>query len=129
MLFPDCRNDNYYNERFLDKNDTEFVDGMDFMLEQICNLFENNLDVYAGRLEVETEIDVDKFLDKAKEELSEMIKDWAEMERNQMITSMIDGMNTEAYETNRKKVLKEHKNEFYNTRKFMCSGVKDYSID
>lgn len=113
-MIPDCRNDENYNQSYLDVRDKEFIAGADWMLEAITNLFENNLDVYAGRLEVDTEVDVDKFLDKAKDELSEMIKDWAEMERNMMITSMIDSMDEDEYNQN---VEANKSDEFYDTRK------------
>lgn len=118
MIIPNCREDEAYNYDFLDDISKIEVSGFDYAIEQIVNLFENNLDVYAGRLEVDTEIDVDKFLDKAKEELSEMIKDWAEMGRNELIVGMIEGMKEDEYKANKEKALKENPDKYTNARLF-----------
>lgn len=109
MIIPDCRLDKDYNEDFLNDRDREFIIGYDYCMEQIENLFIGNLDVYAGRLEVDTEVDVDKFLDKAKEEIVEMIEDWYEGQRNEMITSMIDNMDDDEYETKKAEALERNK--------------------
>lgn len=98
MTLPNCREDEAYNEDFLHKMDREFVKGYDWCVEQVENLLLHNLEVYAGRLEVETEIDVDKFLDKAKVEICMMVEDWCEKSRNELITSMIEGLDHEEYE-------------------------------
>ena len=130
MMFPDCRNDECYNEDFLSKTDKEYVSGADWMLEQIVNLFENNLDTYAGRLEYDGDIDIDKVLNKAKAEISEMVRDWAEMERNMLITSMIENMDDEELKENRKEAFKANREkEYYDTRRFMCTGVKERTED
>ena len=50
MIFPDCRNDEDYNERFLNACDKEFICGIDFALDAIKNLIENNLDFYENEL-------------------------------------------------------------------------------
>ena len=45
MMFPECRNDNYYNEDFLTKTDKEFVRGFDWATEMaVDNFFDNNFD-------------------------------------------------------------------------------------
>lgn len=118
MIIPNCREDEAYNYDFLDDVSKIEISGFDYAIEQIVNLFENNLDVYEGRLEVDTEIDVDKFLDKAKDELSKMIKDWAEMGRNELIVSMIESMNDDEYKANKEKALKENPDKYTNTRLF-----------
>lgn len=50
MIFPDCRNDENYNERFLDPYDKRFIKGMDYALDVIKNLIEYNLEFYEDEL-------------------------------------------------------------------------------
>lgn len=102
MLERDCRVDETYNEDFLGEKDSEFIAGMDFMRMSICNLFEGNLDVYKEAFEnVDTMIDVVKFLDLCKYEITEMIRHWSENERNDLIVSMIDNMDEDEYNKNK----------------------------
>lgn len=128
-MFPDCRVDDYYNEDFLKGIDKEFLSGADWMLEQIVNLFEGNLDVYRGQLEYDGDIDIDKVLEKAKGEIVEMIKHWSEMERNMLITSLIESMEDGEFKEYRKLALEknatsEKPKEYYDSRKYQCTGKK-----
>ena len=151
MLFPDCRNDNYYNEDFLNNTDREFVGGYDWAVDTIDNLFEN-----LGMLTGESDT-VERFLKKSlpasltdsytmdltypsKHQEEREVKtygdyirmkllEWLEIQRNELITSMIDSMNDAVYNTSRDDALKkneeaEDKKEYYDTRHFMVTGEK-----
>ena len=87
--FPNCREDEYYNQKYLNEKDKEFIAGADWILEQIVNMIENNADVYP---DLEQLLDDNTAIIKEGKDkiVSEAVQDWAEMERNIMITSMID---------------------------------------
>lgn len=102
-MIPDCRSDEYYNEKYLVDNDKMFVQGFDWAVSQIVNLFEGNLEVYPDLKEL---LDDKKAVikdDKVKIAI-EAIQDWAEMERDELITSMIDGMDEGEYQKIKEKI-------------------------
>ncbi len=105
--FPDCRTDEYYNQKYLGEKDAEFLAGCDFALMMIDSLF-NNLEIYYDDFEFDDEdINLARFLDKhdkIRERLQEAVKDWYEMERNQLVASMIDGMDQDDYDTRKQEV-------------------------
>lgn len=145
MLFPDCRNDEYYNQDFLDGMNEKIVRGYDFAVETADGFFDNP--------EFVNDDEIMRFFDK---ELPEDMRDeyeincitpdehsearkvltygdyvrsrliaWLEMQRNELITSMIDSMDDTLYEAIRNKIMKENPDkEFYDTRKFMTTGNK-----
>ena len=152
MMFPDCRNDDRYNEDFLSGQDKAELFGYDWCTEEVVDNFFDNLDVY---------FDDDDYLmhilneelpeDMQKEEVIEWtfgdrpdttrqiktyrdllrskLHDWIEMERDEIITSMIDAMDENLYQAIRNKVLKdneksENPKEYYDTRKFAIRGEK-----
>lgn len=140
-FIPDTRNDCYYNERFLNDGDDAFVQGFDFAIEQMVNLFAGNLDVYEQELtelcpeghEKEadeafaTRTDLYDILETDKEIICAVVKDWAEKERDSVITSCIDSMDDEEYELIKNEVLSarpELKKELYDTRKFAVTSQK-----
>ena len=41
MMFPDCRNDDVYNQVFLDGKNKKIIRGYDFAAETIDNFFDN----------------------------------------------------------------------------------------
>ena len=41
MMFPDCRNDDVYNQVFLDSKNKKIIRGYDFAAETIDNFFDN----------------------------------------------------------------------------------------
>lgn len=43
---PDCRNDENYNQKYLNDKDREFVRGYDWCTEEVVDNFFNNMDVY-----------------------------------------------------------------------------------
>ena len=110
---PDCRTDEAYNEKLLKGSDKSFVGGFDWCTEEAVDSFFDNdmLDLatpesYLGhvlceqvpedlREEYEMERDgeteqrtVETYADLIRFKLLEFI----EMQRNELITSMIDGM-------------------------------------
>ena len=119
---PDCRNDENYNEKYLNNFDKEFVRGYDWCVEMSVDNFFDNLDIYFGddshimhllneelpenmREEYEIERtfadendrvekrDVKTYVDL----LRSKILDYIEMERDELITSMIDNMDEQEY--------------------------------
>lgn len=103
---PDCRTNEHYNQKYLNKMDKEFVAGYDWAVEQIVNMIENNVNVYP---ELEDILDFHKAVacvDKIKI-LKEAVEDWAEAERDNLITSMIDNMDDDEYQSIKKKVDSE----------------------
>ena len=100
--FPDCRTDEYYNQKYLTQRNKDFVAGYDYALEQVQNLF-NNLEVFP---------DLEQLLDDnvalVKEHKVDMvqtcIEDWAEMNRDELITSMIDSMDENEYQEIKQRV-------------------------
>lgn len=119
---PDCRTDEYYNEKYLNKYDKEFVRGYDWCDEMAVDNFFDNLDVYFDsdsyimhllneklpkemREEYEVErtyTEDDNKIEKRKVKtyadlLRSRILDYIEMERDELITSLIDNMDEEEY--------------------------------
>lgn len=119
---PDCRNDENYNEKYLNNFDKEFVRGYDWCVEMSVDNFFDNLDIYFGddshimhllneelpenmREEYEIERtfadendrvekrDVKTYVDL----LRSKILDYIENERDELITSMIDNMDEQEY--------------------------------
>lgn len=93
---PDCRTDEYYNEKYLKDKDAEFIRGFDYAVENMLNIF-NNLDVYP---DVEELLDDKKAI--LKEGKAELVRDaleeWVEMARDEVITSMIESMDETEYQ-------------------------------
>lgn len=98
MRSPDCRTDKHYNQKFLVEEDKQFVAGYDWAVEQILNLLEANMDVYEHEFDIEGEdINLVRFLENHKavhKVLAECADHWMEMERNELITSMLDNTAT-----------------------------------
>lgn len=118
---PDCREDEVYNEKYLEGRDKQFVDGYDWCLECAVDSFWDNLGVYFGgdsavrffldqklpeemRDEYEVEwkyfgTDGDTSSTRKVETIGDLIRsnmlDWVEMHRNELITGMIDNMEPE----------------------------------
>lgn len=119
---PDCRNDENYNEKYLNNFNKEFVRGYDWCVEMSVDNFFDNLDIYfeddshimhllneelPENMREEYEIertfadenyrvekrDVKTYVDL----LRSKILDYIEMERDELITSMIDNMDEQEY--------------------------------
>lgn len=100
-MIPDCRTDENYNEKYLNDANKEFIKGYDYAVEQILNLVDNNSDVYPDFDDLldpnKGIVNVDK-----KKIVHEAVDAWAECQRDETITSMIDNMDDDEYEKNKK---------------------------
>lgn len=114
---PDCRTDDTYNERYLNDKDKEFVMGFDWCVETAVDTFFDNdmfdlqdefsylghilCEELPGIMQIEYEYMFgDGTTEKRKiktyaDLIRSKILDWIEMERDQLITSMIDAMGDE----------------------------------
>ena len=145
MIIPDCRNDIHYNEDFLSKDDKQYIAGFDWCTDIIGSAiadiktggfftleeeFEDDSETLASVLEKELPVDVKKKLSENYEEEFETYADvlkyelfqYIELERDELIISMIDGMPEDEYEKNREEALirneeSENPKEYYDTRK------------
>lgn len=117
---PDCRRDKYYNQKYLNEKDSEFVRGFDWCAEIAMDNFFNNIDDFFERdsfimhmllqeiPEMDHEVyewnnsfsenpvenrEIRTYLDK----LRAYLIDWVENHRDELITSMIDGMDNDEY--------------------------------
>lgn len=102
MIVPNCREDDTYNEKYLNDEDKRFLKGYDWAVENALNLL-NNTDTYD---ELDDILDPNKAIvnvDK-HEILRDALADWLEGERDMLITSMIDNMDNEEYEKNKANV-------------------------
>ena len=159
MMFPDCRTDDAYNQDFLGGTDKEFVKGFDWATEMaVDNFFDNHFDGMSpdeedGELSIMLNKEVPDYLKEKYEVeyrfgdrdaetreiktyadlLRSKILDWIEMERDELITSMLDNMDEDIYNAIRNKVLKENnekpegeRKEYYDSRKFACTGKKEF---
>lgn len=117
---PDCRNDENYNEKYLNEKDHEFLRGFDWCTEMATDNFFDNIDEYfdedtylGHRLyeevpkymrteyEFESEFSDETHTRKIRtygDLLRSKILTWIEMERDELITSMIDNMDRDEYE-------------------------------
>jgi hypothetical protein len=106
---PDCREDESYNEKYLNETDKEYIRGYDYAVEEVLETFFANLDCYDFRVDGE-DIDLGLILENHEsiaDKLKDAMKQWFESERDQMITSMIDHMDDNEYEQIKEKVDKE----------------------
>lgn len=119
---PDCRRDECYNQKFLSGDDKEFVRGFDWCAEEaVDNFFDNNYDYDTGEYlahiltqkvpeclrehytmeytfgdRPDEERTIETYADLIRFELLH----WIEMQRNELITSMLDSMSDEEYAAN-----------------------------
>ena len=102
MYIPNCRIDENYNEKYLDEQDKEFIRGYDYAVEMVNNLF-NNLDVFPDfKMLLEDNIAIIK---EGKADIAQdAIANWLEMDRDEIITSMIDGYGERKYTQIKEKV-------------------------
>ena len=122
---PDCREDEYYNQKYLKGEDREFVNGFDYCAEETVDCLFDNLDtmfdddsyimhVLNEEVPKQEEYDMEwTFGHKETEHrvvktyadlLRMKILEWVEMERNELITSMIDSMDEDEYKAIKERV-------------------------
>ena len=124
MLVPDCRNDDYYNEDFLNKEDTLVMHGFDIAIEVVENTI-SRIDICDLVGELEHSKLIRSIVKTIMRSIASEITNTAEFSRNEMITSMIDDMDGDEYESIRNKVISNNRDkEYYDTREFMCTGKK-----
>lgn len=143
---PDCRTDEAYNENYLNEEDSETVVGYDLCVDAIQNFFANIVNweddiAHALGLSAEDSINIDEEMlggdvnidDFDESEISEMgvanailltlktmLLDWAEGNRDEMITSMIEGMKNSEYEELKNKAnTGEYKNAIVRRLEFL----------
>lgn len=100
---PDCRTDEYYNQKYLTQRDKDFIAGYDYAVDQILNLIEYNTDIFP---ELHDLLDFHKAVacvDKVKI-VKEAIEDYAEMQRDEQITAFIDTMDEDEYKSIKERV-------------------------
>ena len=126
-----CREDDTYNQAFLNEKDSEFLRGFDWAVEMAAdNFFDNDMDGLADEKSYIGHILCEKlpkslrekytmeytFGDREEEErtvktYADLIRyrllNWIEMTRDELITSMLDNMDEAEYTAIKKKVLKE----------------------
>lgn len=143
---PDCRADEAYNEKYLNEIDSECITGYDFSIEDNINNFFNNISnwendiAYALGLSEEESVNIDEeILDSDKDiedydesEFKEMgvvtallitlkqrMLEWAENNRDEMITSMIENMKDSEYDELKAKAdTGEYKNAILRQREY-----------
>jgi hypothetical protein len=118
---PDTRTDKYYNQKYLNDKDREFIRGFDWCLENAVDIFFDNIsdlgdyeDSYLEHVlnaevpeSLKDEYELEYTFSDVKETrkivtyadyLRSKLLDWVESERDQLITSMIDGMDDAEYD-------------------------------
>jgi hypothetical protein len=98
--FPDCRTDEYYNEKYLIQADKEVIRGYDWCVEQVMCAFAN-IDEWTFRDELDVR---PSDVVKAVEAMEPWFKRWLESDRNELITSMLDDMDEEEYKKRKQEV-------------------------
>ena len=100
MYLPNVREDEAYNQKYLTEENKTFLEGFDFAVDKVLGTFFGNLDNYSLAVDGE-DIDLGRILDnhpKITAKLEEAMKDYFESERNELVVSMIDGMDDGEYE-------------------------------
>ena len=103
---PDCREDEAYNEKYLNHDDKEYIKGYDYAVDDILDSFFDNITDFDFDIEDE-DIDLGKIFanhEPILNRLKEVMKEFFESERDEMITSMIDHMDDEEYDKIKEKV-------------------------
>jgi len=93
---PDCRKDENYNEKYLNGKDKGFIGGFDCAVESMNCFLEGNTDVFPEFAE--------RFCEKDIELIKKCLNTWVESSRNELITTMIDAMDDDEYDTIKEKV-------------------------
>lgn len=98
---PDCRTDNNYNEKYLNEKDREYLEGFDWCVKTVLESFTDNMNIYKNEFDINgVALNLAWFLEnnqEVSEKLKECMVHFSEMERNTLITAMIEGMDEEEY--------------------------------
>ena len=124
---PDCRRDEYYNQKYLNEKDSEFIRGFDWCSENAVDVFFDNMEEFFGidsylmhilneeipEQDHEEYVWINSFDERIQEKrtvktyldaIRAHLVDWVEMHRDELITSMIDNMKEEEYKAIKEKV-------------------------
>lgn len=124
---PDCRRDEYYNQKYLSEKDSEFIRGFDWCSENAVDVFFDNMEEFFGidsylmhilkeeihEQDHEEYVWINSFDERIQEKrtvktyldaIRAHLIDWVEMHRDELITSMIDSMKEEEYKAIKEKV-------------------------
>lgn len=96
---PDTREDEDYNEKYLNEKDTEFIKGFDYAVNDALDSFFNLIDDFDFDVDGE-DIDIGKILSNHPdilERFQEVLSQHLDAERDEMIVSMIDCYSDEEY--------------------------------
>ena len=121
--FPDCRSDEYYNQKYLEGDDKEFIRGFDWCVEMEVDSFFDNFDVVGSdylelalarqvpeelQFEYETEDTFSLFREESLPEHRKVetyldylwykLRMWIEIQRNELITALLDEMDEDEYQ-------------------------------
>lgn len=105
-LIPDCRTDDNYNEKYLCEEDKMFVRGYDWVAENVISCFFDNISIYPDAEQL-LEDNVGIIAENKADTLKAALLNWIEGQRDELITSMLDGYSEEEYETLRAKAEAE----------------------
>lgn len=108
---PNCREDNVYNQDFLNINDERFITGADCAIANMMDLLVNNLSLYKEELNTvlpegqecpenevfSTRADLYEILEANKEIIANIFYTNYEASRNHTIVQMIDEMGDDEY--------------------------------
>ena len=86
---PDCRTDEFYNEKMLQGADKEFISGFDQAVSSMDNAFDN-IDAICDLVEEMPEELSPKDIRISAGLFREFLKNWMEIERNENIVSILD---------------------------------------
>ena len=89
---PDCRTDEVYNEKNLNKEDKLILAGYDNVAENVIPTFFSNV-----RFEIENDPSASIYIP-LLDDLEDTAMDYIESSRNEMIVSMLDGYSIEESE-------------------------------
>lgn len=156
MTMPDCRNDDFYNEDFVAGDDAQFLKGFDWAVEMAVDNFFDNLgtefddssylrsalsrevpesmqEVYEMERNCVGEPAEKRAIRSYEDLLRYRLLQWVEMERDQLIVSMIDNMDEDIYNSIRRRVLKknaqqpeEKQKQYYDSRRYAVTGKKEF---
>lgn len=91
---PSCREDEFYNYESLEKSDKIFIDGYDYVADDIVSAAFNNLDMFEFKCDEGFTVSLGEYLNskpKLKEALLESILEFIEISRDETIVSILDG--------------------------------------
>lgn len=118
---PDCRTDENYNQKYLNDHDKDAIKGYDWCAEEVVDNFFDNMDVYFAddsylmhtlneevpedqqeEYEMEYSFGEQETVKRTVKTYADLLRskllDWIEMQRDEIITSMLDGMNEDEYQ-------------------------------